>query len=362
MFLKNKSLRFRLVFFGVFVLLHVVLLALWVTRHSDNVPSQAVGDDVVLLADTIPIPSETVVGKIVLLGTAAGPVPRPGRSQPATLFSIGGRDYLIDAGDNVSQQLSRAQVSLTDLDVVFISHLHFDHVLGLNPLMGFTWTGARKRPLVIWGPPGTKSLVQRNISALEIGAEIFRSQLPPRPEMSDLFEVKEISEDGPVAFYEDEFVKVTAVSNTHYEDAGVQARDYGLDQSYSYRFDTDEGSVVFTGDTGPSEALEVLAMDVDLLVSEIIDLPSVLSAVAKSFGGNSPQLTSLQNHLKREHLTAEEVGKLAARSNAGRLLITHFAIGPNADVEAFVSKIRKYYPEGEIILGQDLMSIPLDGN
>ena len=298
--------------------------------------------------------------RIVLLGTSAGPVPRSDRSQPATALVVDGKTYLIDAGDNVSQQLVRAHLLAPNLNAIFLTHLHFDHTLGLGPLMAFTWTGPRTQPIPVYGPPGTAELVRRNGEALAIGVEIFKPQLPPRPPLSELFPVREGDLTEPRQIYADDVVRISAVANSHYETAHLPSRDYGLDRSLSYRFETSAGTIVFTGDTGPSQAVEALARGCDILVSEVVDQPSITAALAAQYGSaDDPRLASLRLHMEAEHLTPTEVGKLAQRAKTKKLVLTHFAVGPGADIAQLIRQIRQEFPEGEIVAGADLMEIPL---
>lgn len=299
--------------------------------------------------------------RIVLLGTSAGPVARPGRSQPATALVVGDKTYLVDAGDNVSQQLTRVGLSGTDLDAIFITHLHFDHILGLGPLMAFSWMSAQDRTFPIYGPPGTQELVRRDQQALAIGVDIFKTQMPPRPALATLFPVHEVALLQPTTVYSDSLVKVTSVANSHYATAGLPPRSYGKDLSLSYRFEVAGKSIVITGDTGPSPAVEAFASDCDILVSEIVDLPSITAEMAKIYGSaDDPRIAALRLHMEAEHLTPQEVGQLAQKARARKLVVTHFATGRGADLSHIEQQIRQYYPVGEIVMGQDLMEIPLD--
>lgn len=310
--------------------------------------------------DAAPAPA-AAQARIVLLGTSAGPVPRAGRSQPATALVAGGKTYLIDAGENVSQQLARAGLAGTELDAIFLTHLHFDHMLGLGPLMAFSWMSAQDRTFPIYGPPGTQELVRRDQQALAIGVDIFTPQMPPRPTLEALFPVHEVARLEPTTVYSDSVVKVTSVANSHYATAGLPPRSYGKDQSLSYRFNVAGKSIVITGDTGPSPAVEALASDCDILVSEIVDLPSITAELARVYGSeDDPRIAALRLHMEAEHLTPAEVGKLAQKARTKKLVITHFAMGRSADLADIEQQIRQHYPVGEIVMGQDLMAIPLD--
>ena len=126
-------------------------------------------------------------------------------------------------------------------------------------------------------------------------------------------------------------VKVTAIENSHYgfKLGTTNAAAY---QSLSLRFDMTVGvasalrnrSIVYTGDTGPSDAVEKLAQGTNLLISEITDPDSELASL-KAERTDIPFFAYpiLKNHFKQQHLTADAVGKLAAAAGVGSLVLTH---------------------------------------
>jgi ribonuclease BN (tRNA processing enzyme) len=77
--------------------------------------------------------------KLILLGTAAGPVPKATRSQPATAIVVDGKVYLFDVGNGVLRQLAKAGYSVSDVAGIFITHNHFDHNADLGSVMAFRW-------------------------------------------------------------------------------------------------------------------------------------------------------------------------------------------------------------------------------
>ncbi|MDE1147613.1 MAG: MBL fold metallo-hydrolase [Azospirillaceae bacterium] len=308
------------------------------------------------------MPDGVPASRIVLLGTAAGPIPRPDRAQPANLLQVGAKTYVIDVGDNAAQQMTRAGAMVAHVTAVFLTHLHYDHTLGLGALMAFGWMNGRNAALPIWGPPGTIELVSRTAAALDISANIFKPELPPRPALASLYPAHDITLDGdtPVEVYRDDQVRVTAVPNTHYATMDLPGRSYGTDQSYAYRFDTPQGSVVFTGDTGPSDAVTELAKGADVLVTEIMDLASVSAAITQRLGAR--QLDGMLNHMRKEHLTAEDVGRMAQKAGVKKVILTHFSVGDAFQPADFIPQVRQYYPMGDIVAGTDLGAYPLRGD
>jgi len=221
---------------------------------------------------------------LVLLGTGARPIPRKDRSQPANLLVVGGRPYLIDAGNGVARQLDHAGFVPSDVRTVFITHHHVDHNADMGELMSFAWIEDNRRndksvaPMRFYGPASPSTLVQAAQSFLAVSERILRAGVPMAP-VAGRFEGHDIA--GPGEVFRDDRIVVTAVENSHYMGANTNAAATA-DKSYSYRFDTPSRSVVFCGDTGPSESLTALAKDADVLVCEVNDLEASMKEIASS--------------------------------------------------------------------------------
>lgn len=301
-----------------------------------------------------PSPAQPMV--VTLLGTAGGPPPHPDRAQPASLVQVGGRSYLVDAGENVAQQALRAGVPPNRLDAVFITHMHWDHTLGLGYLMATGWMMNRTVPLPLWGPPGLGEFVRRQVSAVGVGEDIFRPQAAARPALGSLYPVNEVRLTGTREIYRDADVRVTAAITSHFDVVHAGAHSYGRDVGYAYRFDTARGSVTFTGDTGPSEAVTALARGSDVLVAEIVDLHSIGRALTASSGGAN--IERLMTHMRQQHLTPEALGRMATAAGVRKLVLNHYVMGHRANPEQLAEQIRPFF-SGEIVVGRDLMTIEI---
>lgn len=303
-----------------------------------------------------PVAASDHTTRLILLGTAGGPIPRKLRSQPANLLVVDGRPYLIDAGNGVARQLDWAGFEPADVRHIFITHHHIDHNADLGALISFDWIEDNQRnadsapPVQIYGPPATTFLVKTALDYLSVSARVFSAETPMvQPE--GRFQAHDIDHDGLI--YKDDLVRVTAVENTHFNFPPSSAA-FGKDKSYSYRFDTPDRSFVFTGDTGPSEAVTKLAEGADVLVTEIENIDSMM----KSFTGSMPKdrVDAFRKHLELEHLTPEAVGKMAAAAQVKAVVLTHFTPdGDNeTDASLFTKGVRKYYG-GPVIAGRDLL-------
>lgn len=295
-----------------------------------------------------PAPSQ-----FVTLGTMGGPVPDAERSQPANAILRGDRVYLVDTGDGTADQLGRAGLTLPAVRAVFLSHLHVDHVGGLAAIIGLRLQTETRQVLQIYGPPGTRELVSGIVASLQPSARAGygipgHNWAPP----ANIVAVTELR-DGETIAVDDFPVKVA--QNTHYDFApgSLDDRNY---KSYSFRFNLPDRSVVYTGDTGPSDAVEKLAQGADLLVSEMIDLDATLARVAK-VNPNMPAdvKAGMVRHLSTHHLTPQEVGRLAARARVKAVVITHFAGGLSgpAEIRSNSEAVRKEF-SGPVAIASDL--------
>jgi ribonuclease BN (tRNA processing enzyme) len=295
----------------------------------------------------------------VLLGTAAGPVSKPLRSQPANALVVKGRVYLIDVGNGVLNQLAKAGLAVSDVDAVFITHNHFDHNADLGAFMAFDWTAGRSTPVKIVGPPGTRDVAEAALAAFRHSEEIFDAEVPGRgpPTLAGDYPVVE----APVGLaYKDDLITVTAVENTHYAAIPPGSPIKARDKSYSYRFQTPDRVIVFTGDTGRSEALARLATGADVLVSEVLDVEAVTRYVngrAAREGWSEARRTATLAHHIEGHLPAEDLGRLATEAHVKTVVLTHFvptAVG-STDTSSYVAGVRRYF-SGQIVAGEDLLA------
>ena len=128
--------------------------------------------------------------------------------------------------------------------------------------MSLSWDRQRTQPINVYGPPRTEELVKAAVHYYGISAEI---RIADGGRSKPIAQVFHGHDRGAGAFYQDANIKVTAIENTHFSFHKGEAA--GKHKSYAYRFETPDRVIVFTGDTGASDAVTELAKDADLLVS-----------------------------------------------------------------------------------------------
>ena len=290
--------------------------------------------------------------QLVFLGTNGGPPLSLERSEPSTLLIVDGRPYLVDCGIGTIRRMLRANIPSETVGTIFFTHLHSDHDLGLADVMANDFLFAAPASVFnIYGPPQTQAFVQAAFDYIRIPNSIFAAERPGNPPLVSPFKAHEI--EGPGLIYQDDKIRVIAAENTHY--ALMPADLRAKMKSYSYRFETPEGVVVFTGDTGPSAAVTELAKSADVLIAETSGAtPAILSAFIRRMAEQnhwSPERAKIfMAHMTQEHLNVEQVGEMASRARVKSVILYHSGSG---NVTTYPPEVKKYYP-GPVFAPADL--------
>jgi ribonuclease BN (tRNA processing enzyme) len=288
--------------------------------------------------------------RLITLGTVAGPPPRPRHTQSSNLLIVNGTLYVIDAGDGVARRISEAGY-VRDVGTIFITHHHDDHTAGLGTLMSTAWDNQRTTPINVYGPPRSEDLVKAAIQYFTISAEIRIVDGGRTIPIERLFFGHDV---GTGLIYQDANIKVIGIENTHFAfHTGPAA---GKFKSYSYRFETPGRVIVFTGDTGPNDALTELARGADLLVSEANSVDERMKDLLKS--GQWQTMTGeeqerIKRQMTRGHLSTTDVGELAARAGVKTVVLTHLSFKLDDDYTDWVADVKKHF-SGEVLVAKDL--------
>ncbi|GAB3184082.1 MBL fold metallo-hydrolase [Nesterenkonia halophila] len=322
--------------------------------------------------------------EFVALGTAAGPPLETGHTGIASVLRVHGRNYLIDCGRSALTQYSRAGLLLSDLAAIHITHLHADHMAdfynffllgGWGPGDGELDAGITET-VPVHGPgpagalppafgggeaptvapenptPGLAELTRLSIAAHAYSTNVFLRD-SGIPDVRELIDVQEIALPDvgatplgetapamePFVVSEDDRVRVSAVLVPHGP----------MFPSFAFRFDTEERSVVFSGDTARSDNVVRLSESADLLVHEAIDLEHYRQAGLPD---------AVLSHLEKSHTTTEDVGRVAEEAGVGTLVLSHLAPGAEGTVSdgRWISKAQRHY-SGQVIRAKELMRV-----
>ena len=254
--------------------------------------------------------------RVVVLGTGT-PNADPDRSGPAIAIVTGSHAYLVDAGPGIVRRAAAAAregvaaLQMPKLDIVFLTHLHTDHTLGLPDLMLSPWVLDRTAPLRVFGPPGTRAMVAFLDSAYAEDINIRLTGGEPTNKTGWKTVVHEFTDNGVV--YRDSNVTVRAFRVEH----------GSWDYSFGYRFETRDRVIVVSGDTRPTDAVARACDGCDVLVHEVYD--------AETFKKRPP---AWQAYHAKYHTSTYELGALATRARPKLLLLVHqlFWGGTDADL------------------------------
>ncbi|MBA3746777.1 MAG: MBL fold metallo-hydrolase [Solirubrobacterales bacterium] len=322
--------------------------------------------------------------RLVLLGTAGGPLPSPIRSGISQAIVVGERVYLVDCGSGVTRQLRRTRL-LRHLHEVFLTHLHSDHDCDYFNLFLLGWPILQWNPPVdVYGPgsagglppapadlpaghriavvnpanptPGLADLTRAQFQAHAYDINI-RTREAGRLDLTSLVVPHEIILPAalragptavapamdPIVVTEDDRVRVTAVLVEHAP----------VFPSFAYRFDTDAGSIVISGDTAPCANLITLARGANVLVHEVFD------DAARTDDDGSWEAKQREQHLVRAHTPLSRIAAVAAESQVGRLVLTHFILGDDALPDEHWQRAIADGFDGEVIVGSDELEVRL---
>ncbi|HET9870496.1 MAG TPA: MBL fold metallo-hydrolase [bacterium] len=298
--------------------------------------------------------------RVVTLGTAGGPMWWTGqgagaRSGIATAVLVKDRCYLVDCGHGVGRQLMLAGIGISSISGIFLTHLHSDHTIDLGSLAIFgLYDLKRGDKIKLMGPgdrgmlprpsgrpaeapvpvfpdrptPGTVALFDAILGgyATDLNDRIFDTL---RPSPYDFLDVEDIAlpegigyhpndnpapDMEPFEIFSDELVTVTAILVRHAPVA----------PAFAFRFDTAEGSVTISGDTGRCGNVVRLARNTDLLLHEAIDLDWVHRDRP---GVPAESLQAAIDHHTHAHTSVADCVAVATEAGAKALALHHLVPG-----------------------------------
>lgn len=276
--------------------------------------------------------------RLFILGSKGGPAIRPGGPNPtSSLLEMAGRRCVIDCGLGVTRGLVEAGVSLKDLDLIFITHLHSDHVLELGPLLHTAWTTGLDRPVTLYGPRGISEYWYGFLTSLGYDIDL-RIDDEGRPDLRPLVRLAEYAE-GPIPI---EGLDVAALRVDHPP----------VTECFALKFEAGGWSVVFSADTAYFPPLAGFAAECDILVHEAMLARGVDRIV--EITGNGERL---RQHLINSHTLAPDAARIALAANTKHLVLNHLipADLPGFEEADWLEAVRGY--PGQVTVAKDGLEI-----
>ena len=257
---------------------------------------------------------------VLFVGTA-GSAPTARRGLPATLIRRGGDRLLFDCGEGTQRQLVRS-IGLVELEDIFITHFHADHVLGLPGLLKTFSLRGRERPLRVYGPPGLARLFAGLAPIIgRTTFEVSLEELEPKNELHrDGYRIAAFEVDHSVRAHGYAVIEDPRPGHFDPERARSLGVTPGPDFGRLQRGETVNGvspqqvmgeprrgrKVVLAGDSAPCEMTEAVAHEADLLVHEATFADEDAHRAAET-----------------RHSTARQAAELAAAARVRMLALTH---------------------------------------
>jgi len=296
--------------------------------------------------------------QVTFLGTSAG-IPTINRGLPAVAVRRKGELLLFDCGEGTQRQMLAAKVGFCQKTKIFISHMHGDHVFGLLGLFQTMALLGRKKPLEVYGPRGIRKFIETSVSIARLGnaypidvQEVDQGLVCQNKEfkvyavqgnhMVQSFAYALVEEERPGRFFPERantlgvprgilWSKLQHGETVKLTDGRVVSPREVMGSPRVGR------KIVYSGDTGPSKAIEKLAMGADLLIHECTFDDEMLEWA-----------------VEERHSTASQAAEVAKKAGVRRLILTHVS-ARYSDPSILVKQAGKMFPD--VLVAEDLMEI-----
>lgn len=279
-------------------------------------------------------PSE--ITKIVFLGTGT-PNPDPQHSGISVAIVVNDTPYIVDFGPGLVRKAAALSpeyggkieaLSIENLKIAFLTHLHSDHTTGYPDLIFTPWVEGRDEPLEVYGPEGIKEMTKSILKAYKEDIKVRLYGLEPANNIGWRVNAHEI-EEGIV--YEDSNVTVEAFLVEH----------GSWPEAYGFIFRTPDRIIAISGDTRPSDNLIEKCKGVDILIHEVYSHESL-----------KDREPFWQKYHPQFHTSTHELAEIASRIKPKLLILYHQLYWGRTD-EDLIKEVVDIY-KGKVVSAADL--------
>lgn len=297
---------------------------------------------------------------VFMCGTGA-PLADAQRAGPCIAVLAGEHGFVFDSGSGSTRKLGAMAFPLDNLDAVFLSHLHSDHIDGLGELLLQAWiAGSRDRPLPVYGPVGVDRVV-KGIGEAYAGDRGFRIA-HHGPQVANptgfggepnTIPADRLGDSGGVIYRRDGVV-IRAVNVQH---APVHP-------AFGYRIDYGGRSIVISGDTAYSPSLERMAKGSEVIFHEALNRQMVRKMGVAFARNQLPNVAKIMADIQSYHASPEDAARLAKNAGARALVLYHLipAVPMGYLERAFLGDAPALFG-GKLVVSQDglIVSLPANG-
>lgn len=240
--------------------------------------------------------------KITLLGTG-GALLDPDRGHTSVLVEEGGRSYVMDMGTGATRSMIGAFVDPLSVEAVLLTHLHFDHTADLPVFFLGSWMSDRDTAPAVFGPAGTREMIASMFEGGVFDVDIrARASYPQRQRNIAVLRPQVTIYDAGLVM-EDDRVRITALKVDHIPD--------DVCKCYAFKVESENRTVVFSGDTAPVSGMADFARGADLLIHEATFPEEAIAFRAKNGIGTY------------SHTSPTQLGAIARDAGVKLLVATH---------------------------------------
>ncbi len=287
---------------------------------------------------------------------SSSPLPAPNRAGPCLAVLAGEELMIFDTGGGSSRQLGVMGINAGEIDKIFLTHLHSDHIDGLGEMLLQSWAGGRRQaPLPIYGPVGTEQVVAGFNMAYAVDAtyriEHHGEEAIPPAGYGGVATEFSVEEGGSLVVYQSGELTVTAYEINHEP----------VDPAVAFRIDYKDRRVTISGDTAYDDNMIEAARGADLLIHDGLqqDLVGILERAAAAVGND--QVEIIAHDIPDYHATPEEAAQMAEEAGVDYLAFYHLIPPPPTRLlyPAYLGDAPKHF-SGPITVTEDgmLFSLP----
>jgi ribonuclease Z len=288
--------------------------------------------------------------EVVFLGTGS-PLPSADRCGAGNVVVAGDTHVLVDCGWGAARRLIPAGVRPRTIDTAIFTHMHTDHMTDFPDFLFLRWTGGATTPLRVYGPDGTREMVEGFLMALrrDIGFRLAHHGDKLHPDGIRVEVVEAPASASPRPFLE--------LGGLCFESFEVD--HFPVVPAFGYRVTYDQRSVVLSGDTSLCDSLLRASEGADLLVCEALNVPLLEQRIAQLRKAGMTHEAGLFEDVPSYHIATDQIAALARDAGVGELVLSHI-IPPisndEAQVSVFTSGMSDIYG-GSIRVARDMQRV-----
>lgn len=293
--------------------------------------------------------------EITLLGTGT-PLTSGNRCGAGNVIVSDGTAVLVDCGWGAARRLIASGVPLGDVNNVFFTHMHSDHITDFPDFVIMRWTlGGADQPLHVYGPEGTRETIEH-----------FRAALNPDVRYRFAHHGEKLSRDG-IEVIVHEVPATPAVSHIATV-GGIEVGSFEVDHrpvvpALGFRVEARNRKVVFSGDTKRVQSLVEASKGADMLISEAVHLGMMQDRIKMLRDAGQERIAEILVEACDYHAPTMDVAEMAREAGVPEVVLSHLIPPiPNDGpvVEQFMAGMSDVY-KGKLSVGRDMQKLTIGG-